>query len=209
MTYFNAQSLTNKFANFEFLLSSKQYDIILVTETWLSSNINDSFVCSNNFYNIFRCDRNKKKGGGVAAFLDRSITCFSVNFNAISGVDMLVIDIFSKNNGQIRIILVYIPPQLTKKPNIMIALCNELTMLSSVNYNVIICGDFNMPGICWSDMCSANNVENIFLDFVISSNLCQNVRFPTRGANILDLVLTNNNFVKNIKSLPPFQSSDS
>ena len=42
MKYFNAQCLYSKFTELADLLSSQEYDIIAVTETWFDSNIKES-----------------------------------------------------------------------------------------------------------------------------------------------------------------------
>ncbi len=59
-----------------------------------------------------------------------------------------------------------------------------------------IVGDFNLPMIKWdscstSDTRSHDKVEEKFLDFIDRHFLMQMVTEPTRGDNVLDLVLTN------------------
>ena len=41
-----------------------EYHVVAFTETWLNNNIpNSKIMCGN--YQILRCDRNGKRGGGV------------------------------------------------------------------------------------------------------------------------------------------------
>ena len=53
-------------------------------------------------------------------------------------------------------------------------------------------GDFNCPGINWDRFkAPAYNVQDLFLQFTLSSGFSQLVNEPTRQDNILDLVLCN------------------
>ena len=46
-----------------------------------------------------------------------------------------------------------------------------------------------MPGTSWTAGNSSSSVENLLLDVINELGLDQMVRQPTRGTNILDLVL--------------------
>ena len=67
----------------------------------------------------------------------------------------------------------------------------------SPNYpQVLIGGDFNLPGINWQSM-TVNSQMDVsisltLLDCLHLNNLIQLVEKPTRGNNILDLLLTSN-----------------
>ena len=50
------------------LLFSELYDIIFVTESWLNDTVSDGILCASTVYQVFRCDRQDKIGGGVATF---------------------------------------------------------------------------------------------------------------------------------------------
>ncbi len=58
---------------------------------------------------------------------------------------------------------------------------------------LVILGDFNFPDINWSTGTAMHNdcLHNEFTKMVRDKFLWQMVEFPTRGANILDLLLTN------------------
>jgi len=71
--------------------------------------------------------------------------------------------------------------------------CENLELYSVIkvvcrNY-VVIMGDFNYPGINWQTLdCDASSVN--FLEIVQDTFLVQHVLSPTRGDNVLDLVLS-------------------
>ena len=60
--------------------------------------------------------------------------------------------------------------------------------------NIILVGDFNFKDIDWKNNLFFNNSLNyeIFSDMLSDNFLNQMVLHPTRGDNILDLILTNN-----------------
>ena len=51
-------------------------------------------------------------------------------------------------------------------------------------------GDFNYSGIDWAEK-TGNLESSDFLEVINDNFLCQHITEPTRGANILDLVLSN------------------
>lgn len=62
--------MRSKLSSVYFLLQQSIYDIIVLSETWLSGDVLDTEVCPAE-YNIYRADRNsstslKSRGGGVA-----------------------------------------------------------------------------------------------------------------------------------------------
>ena len=71
------------------------------------------------------------------------------------------------------------------------------------------CGDFNYPGINWNLLRASTPSSQLFLDTVLDCYLVQVVDKPTRGENILDLILTSNEaLVGNVNIEEPFVSSD-
>ena len=66
IVHINARSLLPKMDILRFWVSNADPDIIVVSESWLNSNVSDSDV--NVFgYSVFRADR-VRRGGGVAIF---------------------------------------------------------------------------------------------------------------------------------------------
>ncbi len=55
--------------------------------------------------------------------------------------------------------------------------------------DILICGDFNHRTINW-DLLHSQVEGQAFLDLTLESFLIQHVSYPTRGKNILDLVLS-------------------
>lgn len=67
--YQNARGIRTKCLQMRQSILNNEYDIIVITETWLHSRIFDREFCDDR-YEVFRCDRDlkltdKKTGGGV------------------------------------------------------------------------------------------------------------------------------------------------
>ena len=70
-------------------------------------------------------------------------------------------------------------------------------------------GDFNHGQIQWKSLESTGGEDQQFLSLIQESFLTQHVLEPTRGENVLDLVLSSQNeLVDNIKIHEPLGSSD-
>ena len=67
--------------------------------------------------------------------------------------------------------------------------------------DIIVLGDFNFPSIHWLNGSGFSDatIESRFTDYLQESRLFQLINVPTRGHNLIDLLLTTNEyFVHNI-----------
>ena len=76
---FNARSIVNKIAELHQLLYFYNYDVLLVTETWLHSDVNSGLLDPYSLYHVVRNDRVDSHHGGVAALVKRSLCVAEVN----------------------------------------------------------------------------------------------------------------------------------
>jgi hypothetical protein len=164
-------------------------------------------------FSIIRNDRSKlkssKRSGGCAIIIP---TCF--NFNSLNtpkfkDFELVAIDVFFPKFS-LRLINLYLPPQAKNQTNndfikIITDLCNILlSLIQSSSNDIVICGDFNLNDIEWNSLNAKSEKSKIFLQFLVSSNLKNVVKSPTRvnpstiyscnqlTNNILDLVLLSN-----------------
>ena len=64
--------------------------------------------------------------------------------------------------------------------------------VSKATKSIVIVGDYNLPDIDWTvPVSNGNSSHDSFLNTCLQNNLEQLVTEPTRGINILDLILTN------------------
>ena len=148
------------------MLSTDQPDIIIITETWLTSNTTDSCITDSLQYSVFRCDRDLSddhdRGGGVCILTkNNSVKAISVPLPPLSShIEISVIDLLLPENATrfARLFAVYRPPGPNRQPDVLkycTDMCNCIELLFPSNCTSIICGDFNVPDINWNhDNCN-------------------------------------------------------
>ena len=109
-------------------------------------------------------------------------------FDMLSDSELIFVDMFFPNDRKITVGAFYRPPNADTKP----LLDMQDVLQNSTYQDLVIIGDFNLPGIDWFDIratCdSANN--SLLIDIIQDNFLTQLVNETTRECNILDLVLT-------------------
>ena len=127
-----------------------QYDVVAVTETWLTSDISDSELLPWG-YDIYRCDREclaylgeSSRGGGTLlacrSYLRCNPVCLTRNNN---GLELSAIELNTNNSGKVSVAVIYRPP---KANNTWIRDFADLFNQNTYK-KIIVLGDFNMPTI--------------------------------------------------------------
>jgi len=184
------------------MIYSHDYDIVAITETWLSSNIFDSEILPTGFA-IYRKDRGSR-GGGVLLAVRDDIT--SKILPSPANIEMLTVKV------ELPQTLIFCVVYLTPNPTVSLiqSLSSHLHQFQSSN--VVLLGDYNLPEINWDTLCGNSAVADAFCDTCFEHNLSQLISCPTHiHGNTLDLILTNNDdLVDHISATPtdslPFKS---
>jgi hypothetical protein len=178
------------------------YDIIILTETWLSTNVVDAELGLCPLYNIFRCDRCSTRGvstrgGGVLIAVNNRFSCHRLSI-CDNSVEQLFIRISDKCFSLI-IGAVYIPP--ASDINVYDIHFNTIDVLLKENCNskLLICGDYNLSNIKWQSVngsvvpvsASVGSLESNVLARLSFQNLIQFNLIYNRSGSLLDLVLSN------------------
>lgn len=192
------------------ILSTIRPDILVCSETWLDSRTPDSFISSSFPYSCFRKDRGKsvrkKHGGGVLCLIRDHLSVQSISLPCSRPFDILALDIQNPISlDKIRLISVYRPGHISSEENLLFL--DTLVDLSCVPHSCIFVGDFNYH-IDFSKNEALTAIDKAFLSYCTSLNLRQFVSQPTRGLNILDLVLSSDECVHNVTVVPPIVHSD-
>ena len=169
---------------------------IALTETWLKPYINDSQLDIKN-YNISRCDRSTRVGGGVLLYSQSHESLPTTSFETFD--DKICQALLRKcETAEIIICVIYCPPD---SPISSFKACLEFIayyISDHESYETCLLGDFNFPMIDWnsgvilSGSSSATNQSAVLLlDFMADNLLSQYILEPTRLNNCLDLCLSN------------------
>jgi len=139
--HINCQSLMAHFDEFRAYFEGSKYHVICLSETWLKTSISDSLV-SLHGYQVFRCNRMGKNGGGVALYVSSSfrvrVLCQSEG-PYVGRPEFLIAEISTYDTSKILLAVVYRPPHCGYLPDFF-----DAFMDLSVGYrHLIILGDFN------------------------------------------------------------------
>ena len=210
MLYTNVRSLTSgtKGEELQVLIKTENVDVVGITETWGKADILDSEMKIPGF-KLYRKDRatvNDKKGGGVALYVKNSLRvdeCDSLNSKLCESVWC---KIYAERVGHFVVGVCYRSQEADEIEMGEMFECIKLAC--EANRSVLIMGDFNYPDINWNMLKTDNNSYN-FLKLVMDCNLEQHVSLPTRGNNILDIILTSDLPIKDgVRILAPVANSD-
>jgi len=164
------------------------------------SHIDDSFTSTEVFpqnFTIFHKDQ-KIGGGGVFICLHNSLNV-SEEPSLDSDAELIWARISSHKGQPSYIRSLYRPPD--NNPSCLTQLKESLNSLYSVSTtfpNLILAGDFNLPGITWLDECGVPTpnpaygaeLNSLFIDIINDHSLEQLIHSPTRENYILYLVFS-------------------
>jgi hypothetical protein len=207
--YLNARSIASKVPELAVLVKRKDYDLISITETWLSSANSDVSIAIPN-YSIIRADRDgNQRGGGVAVYVKNTLDVKRRQDLMVSEAESLVLEV-NNGNRKLNIVSIYRPPA----GNIQTFLSSlEGLLINGIDRREsLLLGDYNI------DLMAPNSAGSVMAKLVISgANFQQLVKSPTRIAEsenrvsktMIDWVLSNqHNKVKNLKVLSNVGFSD-
>ena len=195
----NARSLVNKIDELSSTVSNYSADIVVITETWLSNNVDNSVIVLNGF-STFRYDRpDGRRGGGVCVYVNNRFPVFHLEDISVPDIESiwLLLKPSRLPRGFNSIILgaIYHPPRNDDRSllaHIMESL--DRALASNPGAAVILTGDFNQ--FKHRQLCSSFSLKQI-------------VKRPTRGSNVLDKIFTNVSKFYNVPDVvPPVGFSD-
>lgn len=206
--YQNVRGLRSKIDSFFLAISELDYDVIVLSETWLDDCILSSQLFGSN-YSVFRTDRSalnsdKGRGGGVLIAVSSRISC-SVDSAPVSNqLEQLWVKIVLPRNN-VSIGVIYLPPD---KKNDIDTIQRHIESIGAVHSHLhendmaMLFGDYNLSDVHWTS--DAN--DNVFVDLTrtrlnpASSTLLDGFCFHglsqvntivNSGGRTLDLVLLN------------------
>ena len=181
-----------KLSLFQKFVYSENFDVVALTETWLTNSVSDNEILDVG-YSIYRSDRSTgKRGGGVLLAVKNSIQSYRRQDLEPDYSEMVTIEIVQDDGPKFIVSVVYRTPNSNFQTFITVfkSFLAKSSELSTTK--LLILGDFNFPTIDWSkrnESCKADEFSfcEVLKDFFLS----QVNMHPTRNANILDLIISN------------------
>ena len=183
----------------EELAETYKSDLIGITESHLKTEINDAEVKIKG-YRSFRGDRTEgKKKGGVIVYVSEHLAHSTRTVAKGSNDEVEYVILYVAKLG-IMVITVYRPPGCStlKFHSFLDIVRTEIRKIGTPEPTIVLNGDFNFPIINWSSLSiyggsAADRAQSeSLLRLMEEYTLQQLVKTATRGTNILDLFLTNN-----------------
>ena len=179
---------------------------IAITETWLKSYMTDAQVTLAN-YQTLRSDRPTRVGGGCLLYVHDQLVITETDSYADAQNNMVMCYVKSCHT---LCATVYRPPG-PDSPGFKSLLENLQSHIDEISESgtspdIYITGDFNYPDWDWNQNSPEAGMEThgkYLAEFIDRNFLTQMVKNPTRGANILDLILTNvPRYVADVQVMP-------
>ena len=175
------------------------YDVIVLTESWLNSRVADAEICVRGFTS-FRSDRTeltseKKKGGGVIVFVRKNLCSrvIKTNYNLVEHLFILI----KQGSSQIIVGGVYIPPSSGAETYLHHCEAVEQICHDYSSACLLLCGDYNLPLAKWYNDehgirvdCPPGNHAEILAENFAFLSLNQLVSIPNSRNVYLDLIFS-------------------
>lgn len=179
--------------------SSCDCDVIVLTETWLNSDVNNAELSSN--YNIYRCDRSSatshfQRGGGALIAVKKSVQ--------LDRSDVLEQVVVKKSlaNKSIFVCGIYLRPNSDPGKFVAHSDCVEQILdKAAFGDSVVIVGDYNLPRLIWYHDDDFNSFlpsnasteqELTFAEHMMTTGLQQICNVCNVNARMLDLAFVRN-----------------
>jgi Reverse transcriptase (RNA-dependent DNA polymerase)/Endonuclease-reverse transcriptase len=193
------------------LLYTFEYNVIAISESWLTPLLSNGILDPRGNYTIYRRDRVSRAGGGVCIFISNDLPSYQIGINltVFSDVELVGCELII-GDVSINVFCFYSAPNADRIRFTRSLECFKSVLEHDSLKTFLIFGDFNLPNIDWDFSSTAAGArDSEFIDFCLNYGLSQINRQPTRGNNLLDLVLINDPLlVSEISLCPPFGTSD-
>lgn len=197
----NACSVRNKISLFE--AESDHFDIITVSETWLSDRDDDASLGLKNFHLPIRLDRPGDAHGGVAIYVRNSLTCKPRPDLHVPGLEAVWVETAVKNQP-------LLVGSFYRPPNALVSYWDLISeSISKANDDLkkfVILGDFNTD---WTVSPSKHLIDILNL-YHLHQLITQPTRITANSSTCIDFIITQSpEIVKSVDVSAPFCSDHS
>ena len=200
--HINVNGLQRKLNEISILLNDGKFDVLAVSETHLSNEIEDSEI-SIPCYTIVRNDRLNKRNswGGTLVYYSETLNTHQSETYDTNTIEGKWLEIVTKSS-KVLLGCIYRPPNDKKFLNNFTLLLNNICTKRT---NLILAGDFNF------DMSKNGSTINDFKNLLYTHNLINRIKVPVRitetFSTTIDLIITTKTYNKNIISTGAYDPS--
>ena len=167
------------------------FDLLLLTETWLTSDIKCSELLPSQ-YNVVRADRKSKneksKHGGCLIAVSNNVSFTEVDISHLPDAIQESLVVIKLNQPDPAVITLFNNPPdgspYRSQQNDIDAIFCLLSVFA--NQKILCAGDFNLPGIDWDIYQSNDAYEDCFVNKLVDANFKQCIGFNTTKSSCLD-----------------------
>lgn len=205
----NAYGLCSKFGEFQHAVISSKADIAIVTETKLTpTKVSSSELTIPGYAEPFRLDRTAN-GGGVGVWVRSTLCVASIDTLHPGNFEVLWLSIQDDSGADIVLAAVYRPGSCSESDlGLLEYLDNSLDKARKAGSTIILAGDFNVHNQDWLGSSRTTRAGEFLEDVCAAHGLTQHVQQPTRGDNVLDLVMSDFPGTVAVKVQAPLGRSD-
>ena len=158
------------------IVATHKPGVICLTETWLSSDIENHIVRLAG-YSLVRSDRLNRKGGGVLVYIHEDIVFEEIDLSDRTS-NAAELSFLNLSNLWMLIMCVYIPPNVPSET------------LKILREQIVQAADSKMSDLPNHDLIITGDLNNFKAECLVSDlGMTDIVTQPTRGKNILDHIL--------------------
>ena len=190
IAHLNVNRLVNKLDGVRELMSTYNFDVLTLRETWLSSNISDCEVTIPG-YTLVRKDRNgstELNGGGVLFYIRDNIPFTVKKDLATNKEELLWVEINRPKCKPLLIAAAFKAPNM-KEANFLETLTNSFAKIDLDKNGLVLMGDFNI------NQHGKSSASRLLKSFAVVNDMKQLINEPTRiteySKTLIDLIFTN------------------
>jgi Reverse transcriptase (RNA-dependent DNA polymerase) len=201
------RGLRSSTGSFSLNVLNNDYDIVCLTETWLSQNFNNSELFDSN-YNVFRRDRDRpgsSVGGGVLVATKCRLSAQRRDWRSSPASEEIWITVEISKGKFIHIVCAYFPHNFLHSSLLSSFFDFTAELIFKYPNDVfILTGDFNISYANWLPRAGSDCIDNELLinhnndslamllaDFISFTNVKQFNNIHNHNNRILDLILSN------------------
>ena len=205
----NAFGLASKLGEFQSSLCHNHVDVAIVSETkFTPDKITAAESTLPGYHPPLRLDRTAQ-GGGVAVWVRSELAVQHLEQIDCCNHEVIWLSVMTSLDVRIVICAVYRSGSLSDTDTALLDyLDSTLDQVRHSCSHIIIAGDFNVHSRDWLNSTKTTRAGEATEDICAVHGLVQHVKQPTRGRNILDLIISDFHQGVRTNILPPIGASD-